>query len=88
MGVATARRILLMVTGAPHDCETGPATAVAGHTTDTAVSDRGQEQRGGGPHPTAVSPSFVMRPRSQARSHPPSQSRGTPRGNGALATQL
>jgi len=32
-----------------HDCETGPATAVAWHTTDTAVSNWGQEQRDGGP---------------------------------------
>jgi len=31
-----------------------PATAVAWHTTDTAMSDRGQERPGGGPHPTAV----------------------------------
>ena len=40
--------------GVPQNCETRPATAVAGHTTDTAVSDRGQERRGGGPHPPAV----------------------------------
>jgi len=56
--------------GVPQNCETRPATArldrdrpqpvggqsacVAWHTTDTAVSDRGQERRGGGPHPTAV----------------------------------
>jgi len=44
---------LVVVTGCTPRL-TGPATAVAWHTTDTAVSDRGQEQRGGGPHPTAV----------------------------------
>ena len=57
-------------------------TAVAWHTTDTAVSNWGQEQRDGGPHPTAVGPWltglrpaaagpgparwFAMRPQSQA----------------------
>jgi len=32
------------------------------------VSERGQEQRSGGPHPTTVGPWFAMRPQSQARS--------------------
>ncbi len=53
---------------APRDCETRPATAVAWQRTDTAVSERGQRQRGGDPHPTAVGRWFAMRPLSQVRS--------------------
>jgi len=64
--------------GAPRDRETRPATAVAWQRTDTAVLERGQRQRGGDPHPTAVGLWFAMRPQSQAWSHPRSQSWGAP----------
>jgi len=40
--------------GAPYNCGLRPATAVAWQTTDTAVSERGQERGDGGLHLTVV----------------------------------